>query len=149
MSRSRSATAQGPETRQGGPDGHVGDFSTLAVSWREEAQRLRTLEAHGQAAALEQAASQLDARIAAWALEPLTIREAAAESGYSEEHLRRLAREGQLPVQPNGGPKSRIQVRRGDLPIKRRGDGRGKPKGVSYDPVEDARDIAQLLEAKR
>jgi hypothetical protein len=52
-----------------------------------------------------------------------TVEEAAAESGYSEEHLRRLAREGGLPVERNGGSKSKIKVRRGDLPTKQRGDG--------------------------
>ena len=123
-------------------------FSTLTVRWREEAQRLRTLEANGQAAALEQAARDLDAAATAWASEALTISEAAAESGYSEEHLRRLAREGELPAHRNGGPKSRIKVLRGDLPTKRRKDGRGKPERVTYDPDEDARSIAQLLEAR-
>ena len=123
-------------------------FSTLSVRWREEAQRLRTLEANGQAATLEQAARDLDAEATAWAREPLTISEAAAESGYSEEHLRRLARSGELPVERNGGPKSRIKVRRGDLPTKRHKDGRGKPERVTYDPDEDARSIAQALEAQ-
>ncbi len=131
-----------------GEKGHQRRFSTLAASWREEAERLRTLEANGQAAALEQAARELDEAAAAWASEPLTISEAAAESGYSEEHLRRLARRGELPAHRNGGPKSRIQVRRGDLPMKRRKDGRGKPERVTYDPDEDARSIAQLLEAR-
>ncbi len=123
-------------------------FSALAVTWREEAERLRTLEANGQAAALEQAARELDAAATAWAIEPLTISEAAAESGYTEEHLRRLTREGGLPSHRNGGPKSRIKVLRGDLPTKRRKDGRGKAEPVTYDPDEDARDIAQLLEAR-
>ena len=141
MPSSRNVGPQGQRTREI-------ELSTLVTRWREEAERLRTLEAHGQAAALEQAATELEAATAAWALEPLTIREAAAESGYSEEHLRRLARRGELPAHRNGGPKSRIQVRRGDLPTKRRKDRRGKPERVTYDPVEDARDIAQLLEAR-
>ncbi len=123
-------------------------FSALAVRWREEAQRLRTLEANGQAATFEQAARDLDAAATSWASELLTISEASAESGYSEEHLRRLAREGELPVERNGGPKSRIKVRRGDLPTKQRKDGRGKPERVTYDPDEDARSIAQALEAR-
>ncbi len=140
-----------PSPRKVGPQGQGTreiELSTLVTRWREEAERLRTLEANGQAAALEQAATELEAAAAAWASEPLTISEAAAESGYSEEHLRRLARRGELPAHRNGGPKSRIQVRRGDLPTKRRKDGRGKPERVTYDPVEDARSIAQLLEAR-
>ena len=149
MPNSRLAAPQRDRpSEKGGRAGHAADFGALAARWRKEAERLRTLEAHGQAAALEQAAQELDAAAAAWALEPLTISEAAAESGYSEEHLRRLAREGELPAHRNGGPKSRIKVRRGDLPTKRRKDGRGKLERVTYDPDEDARSIAQLLEAR-
>jgi hypothetical protein len=114
-----------------------------------EAARLRALEAHGQAAALETAADELQAAIGARASELLTIQEAAAESGYSEEHLRRLTRQGDLAVERNGGRRSRIRIRRGDLPIKRPKDGRDQPQRVPYDPDEDARDIAQLMEAKR
>ncbi len=124
------------------------ELSTLAARWREEAERLRRLEANGQAAALELAARELEAIAKAWASELLTISEASAESGYSEEHLRRLARDRELPVERNGGPKSRLYVRRGDLPTKRHKDGRGKPERVTYDPDEDARSIAQLLEAR-
>lgn len=121
------------------------DLKELAARWREEAQHLRNLEAHGQAAALEQAASELEAAIAQWELEPLTISQAAAESGYSEEHLRRLARTGELSVERNCGHKSRIRIRRGDLPTKPCGDGRNEPKRVDYDPEEDARDIAKIM----
>ncbi len=148
MPNSRLAAPQRP-SEKGGRAGHAADFSTLAARWREEAERLRTLEANGQAAALEQAASELEAAATAWASKRLTISEAAAESGYSEEHLRRLARNGELPVQRNGGPKSRLYIRRGDLPTKRHRDGREESESVTSDPIEDARDIAQLLEAKR
>ena len=121
------------------------NLKPLAERWREEAQRLRTLEAHGQAAALEQAAKELDAEITKSESRLLTIREAAAESGYSEEHLRRLAREGDLPVERNGGSNSKIKVRRSDLPTKRRRDGLKKPARVDYDPDEDARSIAKVI----
>lgn len=124
-------------------------FSDLAEKWRGEAIRLRDLEAHGQAAALEMAATELKVAVAEWANTTLTIQEAAAESGYSEEHLRRLVRQGDLPAERNSGRGSRIHIRRGDLPIKRPKDGRETPGGVGYDPDEDARGIAKLLEAKR
>ena len=120
-------------------------FKHLSDSWRTKARELRTLEAHGQAAALELAAKELDAEIRRSESELLTIREAAAESGYSKEHLRRLAREGDLPVERNGGNKSKIKVRRGNLPTKRRRDGRDKPERVDYDPDEDARSIAKVI----
>ncbi|KPK80428.1 MAG: hypothetical protein AMS25_09055 [Gemmatimonas sp. SM23_52] len=114
----------------------------LVVRWRAEAQRLRVLEAHGQAAALEQAANELEAEIAAHESALLTIAEAAEESGYSEEHLRRLARDGDLPVERANGSKSRMRVRRGDLPIKGVHDGRGDREPVDF-LEEDARSIAK------
>ena len=125
------------------------DPKGLPQRWRKEAERLRSLEAHGQAAALEQAANDLDAAIATLGDETLSISEAAAVSGYSEEHLRRLVRAGDLPAERNSGRGSRIHIRRGDLPIKRRKDGRETPGSVGYDPDEDARGIAKLMEAKR
>ena len=149
MPNSRVAAPQrDTPSEKEGPAGQAVELSTLAARWREEAERLRTLEANGQAAALEQAARELEVAAAAWTSELLTIGEAATVSGYSEEHLRRLARDRELPVERNGGPKSRLYVRRGDLPTKRRKDGRGKPERVTYDPDEDARSIAQLLEAR-
>ncbi len=149
MPNSRLAAPQrNRPSEKEGPAGHAADFSTLAARWREEAERLRALEANGQAAALEQAARELEVAATSWASELLTISEASAESGYSEEHLRRLARDRELPVERNGGPKSRLYVRRGDLPTKRHKDGRGKAERVTYDPDEDARSIAQLLEAR-
>ena len=138
MPSPRNVEPQGQGTREI-------ELSALAASWREQAERLRTLEANGQAAALEQAARELEAAATAWASKPLTISEAAAESGYSAEHLRRLTRSGKLPSHRNGGPKSQLYVRRGDLPSKRRKDGREEPGSVAYDPVEDARDIAKIV----
>ncbi len=120
-------------------------LNILPASWREEAKRLRSLEANGQAAAFEQAANELEAAIAVRENQTLTIREAAAESGYSEEHLRRLARAGQLQVERNGGPKSRIRIRRADLPLKRRKDGHDHLERVAYDPDVDARSIAKIM----
>jgi hypothetical protein len=120
------------------------NLRTLTERWKEEAQRLRTLEAHGQAAALEQAARELDAELTRSESELLTIRQAAEESGYTEEHLRRLAREGALPFERNGG-RGRLKVRRGDLPRKRSEDGSSSTEHLDYDASEDARDIARAL----
>ena len=146
MPNSQLIPAQRDTTsNEGDPAGQEAHFGALATSWRDQAERLRTLEANGQAAALEQAARELEAAATAWASKPLTISEAAAESGYSKEHLRRLTRNGQLPADRNGGPKSQLYVRRGDLPTKRHRDGRGEPESVAYDPVEDARDIAKIV----
>ena len=117
----------------------------LAQEWKEEANRLRSLEANGQAAALEQAAKELEAAVERQESALLTIREAAEESGYSEEHLRRLARDGALPFERNGGSKSKIKIRRANLPVKQRRDGRESPQRVEYDADEDARSIAKVI----
>lgn len=134
----------GPHETEGATS-RVGHLGRLASRWREEAARLRTLEAHGQAAALAQAADELEAATFAWRSELLTIQEAAAETGYSEEHLRRLARAGEVEVERNGGPKSRMRIRRGDLPVKPRKDGHDHPDRIAYDPDVDARSIAKIM----
>ena len=90
----------------------------LAEKWRDEAQRLRTLEAHGQAAALEQAAKELEAAIGKSESYLLTVREAAVESGYSEDHLRSLVREGVLPDGRAEGSSGEIRIERRHLPRK-------------------------------
>jgi excisionase family DNA binding protein len=67
----------------------------------------------------------------------LTLEEAASESGYSTDHLRRLVRLGKLHAYRHG---RRLYFRRADLPK--------KPGGVDglrlggYDPRADARRVA-------
>ena len=87
----------------------------LSDRWRLEAERLRRFEAHGQAAACEQLANELDAALAAWDLSPLTISEASELSGYTEDHLRRLVRRDCIP---NAGRQNSPRILRKDLPIK-------------------------------
>ena len=67
----------------------------------------------------------------------LTLEEAAFESGYSSDHLRRLVRLGRLHAYRRG---RRLFFRRADLP-KKPGNVDGlRPDG--YDPVADARRVA-------
>ncbi len=63
----------------------------------------------------------------------LTLSEAAAESGYSTDHLRRLHRSGKLPAYRKG---RNLFFRSGDLPRKPTAQ-RLSP----YDPVADARRV--------
>lgn len=121
----------------------------LPQAWCEQAKHLRQLGAEGQACTFEHCAKELDAALKSVADEELTIAEAAAESGYSEEQLRRLVRDEKLEAQPRAGPRGHIRIRRRNLP--KRPKKRGSSPGTcasGYDPEEDARDIAQLLEAK-
>lgn len=87
----------------------------LASGWREVAATLRPYGAESAATALERCADELEARVMEWADEPLTLSEAAQESGYSVQHLRRLVTEGLLTDVAESG---QIRVRRGDLPRK-------------------------------
>jgi len=63
----------------------------------------------------------------------LSLSEAAAESGYSSDHLRRLHRLGKLPAVRKGRS---LFFRSGDLPKKPTA-----PNFVPYDPVVDARRV--------
>ena len=63
----------------------------------------------------------------------LSLSEAATESGYSSDHLRRLHRKGQLPAYRKGRS---LFFRSGDLPRKPTA-----PRLSPYDPLADARRV--------
>lgn len=92
------------------------DFSTrlppheLPTIWRSLATNFHRYGAHDHAQVLEAVAEQLEDALRGTANEPLTLTEAAAESGYTTRRLRQLAEAGTLPRDGNG------RVRRGDLP---------------------------------
>ncbi|UCG88181.1 MAG: hypothetical protein JSW71_06455, partial [Gemmatimonadota bacterium] len=65
------------------------------------------------AAVLRAVAAELEDAIQAQPLEELTVREAAAESGYSEWHLRELIRNGTVDARRNG---SRWLIQRRHVP---------------------------------
>lgn len=67
----------------------------------------------------------------------LDLDAAASASGYSTDHLRRLAREGRLPTHRRG---RKLYFRSCDLPCKPRSVDEGAE--LSYDPVADARQVA-------
>jgi len=137
----------------------------LPQTWREKAQRLRSFGCTEAACTLEHCATELEASFKSHANGRLTIADAAKVSGYSEERLRRLVRDGLIP---NAGRPNAPRIRRADVPLKpgHRTDGHairpeldstrdivtsngGKPRHPDqYDPEEDARDIAKLMEAK-
>lgn len=94
----------------------IGDaLSALAVEWRTRASDLRGWGAGGNADTLERAANELDAALRGAETEPLTLAQAARESGYSTDHLARLIRQGKLA---NVGRDRAPRVRRADLPRK-------------------------------
>src|SRR3989454_8117467 len=71
----------------------------------------------------------------------LTLSEAAAESGYSTDHLRWLHRLGKLPSYRKG---RNLFFRSGDLPRKP-----AAPRLSPYDPVADARRVIRQCHDER
>ena len=82
--------------------------SQFVVELLDRAHELRSYGADSAAATCETVANDLQAQFAEWWTTAIPIREAAEASGYSEDHLRELAREGRIGS--DGG------IRRCDLP---------------------------------
>lgn len=118
----------------------------LPQTWRALAAQQRRLGAHAQASTLEWCADELEATLQTRDEELLTVRQAAHETGLSEETVRRHVRSGRLPSQRTS-PRGRIRLRRRDLPTRAQPVERRTTSG--YDPNEDARNIAQLLESQK
>lgn len=108
----------------------------LALTWRRRAQEMRRFGALPNAASFEVAADELEAALRDENDQPLTLGQAAAESGYSEDHLGRELRLGRIP---NAGKRHAPRIRRADLPRKPRHSS-ARPFG-EYDPVADARSL--------
>lgn len=124
-STSRFASPPVP-TDQDGAAGRTGSRSLsplrdLAASWREDADRFREYGADELATAAELHADALEERLRAWRLEALSPVQAAEESGYTADHLRRLIRQERVP---NAGDDASPKIRRQDLPRK---PGHGDP----------------------
>jgi hypothetical protein len=90
----------------------VPTLTDLSACWRRLAASLRPY-APAAALAYEQAADELNATLEAQQNAPLTLSEAARESGFSADHLGRLVREGRIP---NAGRPHAPRIRRADLP---------------------------------
>ncbi len=89
----------------------------LAEKWRQDADRDEKRGLRDAAAMGRHFADELEAYEADYENEILTLDQAAAESGYSKDHLSLLITQGKLP---NAGKKGAPRVRRRDLPRKPR-----------------------------
>ena len=117
----------------------------LADEWRSQAEMLLRYSDERGATACELHAKELEAVWNRWQSEELRIAEASAESGYTEDGLRRLVREEKIP---NAGRPNSPRIRRADVPKKPgRSEAHGDAKGPSdgYNVDEDARSIAKQL----
>lgn len=95
-------------------------FDDLPNRWRSKAAELRRYGADEAAATLEQCADDLEEEWRVWQTEPLTLDEAAVESGYSRSSFERWIASGEIP---NAGAEGSPRVRRRDLPRKLDGAG--------------------------
>ncbi len=87
----------------------------LAGVWRDTASELRRFGAVDQATTLEYCADDLEETWRIWQTEPLSLDEAAQESGYSYSSLEKRVRSGKIP---NIGEPGKPRVQRQDLPRK-------------------------------
>lgn len=96
-----------------GADQFVGEF---VAKLRAKAVELRAYGAPDPAQTSERVAQDLEDSFRAWWLAELTVSEAATESGYSEERLREMARDGTLPHRKGQGERGHVVIARCDLP---------------------------------
>lgn len=108
----------------------------LPARWRSRAEDLRPY-AEAAARAFEHAADELEHVLHGEADELLTLSLAAELSGYTEDHLGRLIKQGSIP---NAGRARAPRIRRADLP--RRPTRIASTTVRTYDPDADARSLA-------
>lgn len=113
------------------------EWQDPAEQWRRDAEVLHRWGATIQADVLERCAEEHQAFIVQREQATLTLQQAARESGYSEDHLGRLVREGTIP---NAGSKHRPRLRRCDVP--RKAGAVAPPVRPVYDVEADARKLA-------
>jgi hypothetical protein len=108
---------------------------TVVTSWRLRAEPFADHHCDAVAAVYHLLAGEVEAELRAWDNETLPIQAAATESGYSAEHLRRLARGGRILSERGQGAKSHLRGRRESLPAKTERAARRTPAAVSvYNP---------------
>ena len=106
----------------------------LAREWQAEGARLRERYGLEEMAKLcETHASELLDAVREADDEPLTLAQAATESGYSARRLREFVAEGSIP---NAGERGRPRIRRGDLPKKP-----GATSAGGFDAQQEARRV--------
>ena len=88
----------------------------LVTRWRSEAETVERCGHESTGKLIRRLAVEVDEALRDDQDETLTLAEAALESSYSTEHLRKMVAAETIP---NAGEQGRPRIRRGDLPLKR------------------------------
>lgn len=107
----------------------------LIAQWRNEAETLERCGHERTGKLIRRLAVEAEEALRDHSEETLTLAEAALESSYSNEHLRKMVASGTIP---NAGERGRPRIRRSDLPA-RRTNGNGHLSS----PEDDAKNFLQ------
>ena len=88
----------------------------LLARWRGEAEAVERCGHEPTAKLIRRLAVEVEEALRDDQEDTLTLAEAALESGYSVDHLRKMLAAETIP---NAGERGRPRIRRGDLPVKR------------------------------
>lgn len=113
----------------------------LLATWREEADVLEHHRHEDHAHLLRLYADQVQDALRRRETELVSVSVAAEISGYSEKHLRRLVREGQLRAKRPTGRRGRILIPRRALPR--------KPTAPTDDPAPAVERHFEKLQGRR
>ena len=113
----------------------------LPERWRQIADALEEIKVQEASAVLRLVAEQLERALDAHDSQPLTLRQAAEESGYSEDSLGDLIRKKKIP---NAGEKGAPRILRQHLPRKPRKVAKGQ--GDSPGSATASEIVRQALE---
>ena len=113
----------------------------LIAQWRSEAETLERCGHESTSKLIRRLALEAEEALRDDSEETLTLAEAALESSYSTEHLRKMVASGAIP---NAGEKGRPRIRRFDLPS-RPTNGRGHHGS----PEDDARAFLSRAKEER
>ena len=91
-------------------------MTDLLSRWRSEAETVERCGHESTGKLLRRLAVEVDEALRDDQDETLTLAEAALESSYSTEHLRKMVAAETIP---NAGGKGRPRIRRRDVPLKR------------------------------
>lgn len=120
--------------------------TSLPIAWRERAETLRRY-APEVARVFEECAADLEEALDSTGSELLTLRDAAAWSGYSADHLGRLMRLGKLS---NHGRPHSPRLRRSELPRKPPvADPGHRPRLLGATPRQVAQAVASSYQGDR